>query len=180
MRKALSTLCLLVAASASQAADFSIGLSNSTIALDYTSPRMGQGLEVPLGWLRCAGNGNLLSLGMQVSQQINPAFKAAVGAKLFGIFSETKDSPALALGGQVELAIPNVPNLYTVMHLWYAPTATIADGAKHFMDVGVSLRYRVMANAEMFIGYRSAQMKLEKASAVVVQNGAVFGLRMLF
>lgn len=180
MRKTLYALSLLLVASTSHAADFGIGLSNTAVAADYTSAPAGQGLEFTVSGLRNTERGSLISAGMQVSQQVNPTFKVSVGGKLVGVFNSTRDASALALGGRVDMTMPNNPNIHVGVHGWFAPTVTSFNDSKNFRDLGASVGYRVMDNAEIFAAYRFVRINYDHLDARTIEDGPLFGLKMSF
>jgi hypothetical protein len=180
MRKSLLALSLLLITSVAHAADFKLGLSNTTVAADFTSQAIGQGLEFTLGGLRNTDNGSLASAGMQVSQQVNEAFKVSVGGKLFAVMNDVKDISALALGGEIDFAVPRLPVLHFGVHGWFAPTVTSSSGTKTMQDVGASIAYRVLNNAEVFAAYRRVQIDYESLGSQTLQSGALIGMKLLF
>lgn len=180
MRKTLYALSLLLVASAAHSADFSIGLSNTAIAVDYTSAPIGKGLEFTLGGLHHVDNGNVGTFGMQVSQQVNQTFKVTLGGKAVGVFNDTKNVSALALGGEVDMAMPAIPKIHLAGHAWLAPGVTSSSGAKNFQDLRVSVGYHVLNNAEIYVAYRHIQIDYDKYGERKIEDGPLFGLKMYF
>jgi hypothetical protein len=180
MRKALYALSLLTAASAAHAADFTLALSNKTVAAEFTSQPIGQGLEFTLGGLHHTDNGNVGTAGMQVSQQVNNDLKVSLGGKLFFVQNDTKDASALALGGQVDMALPNVPQVHLGLHGWFAPKVTSFNGSKNVQDWGASISYRVLSNAEVFAAYRHVRIDYESEGGLKIQNGPLLGMKLFF
>jgi hypothetical protein len=180
MRKSLFALSLFLVTSAVHAADFKLGLSNTTVAADFTSQAIGQGLEFTLGGLHNSGNGSLGTMGMQVSQQVNEGFKVSVGGKLLGVTNDFKDASALALGGEIDLAVPSLRALHFGVHGWFAPTVTSSSGTKTMQDIGASMAYRVLINAEVFAAYRRVQVDYESIGSQTLQSGPLFGMKLLF
>ena len=180
MRTALSALGLLLAAPLTHAADASLALSNKTVAVDYTSQPIGQGLEMTAGFLHHSDNGNLGSFGLQASQQVNPGLAASVGGKLVFIQNDVKNAWALALGGQVDWAVPSVPQLHVGAHAWYAPGVTSFNGADNLHDIGASVSYRVLNNAEVFAAYRRVRVDYDQKGGKTVQSGPLFGMKLFF
>ncbi len=180
MRKALYALSLLTAASAANAADFTLALSNKAIAADFTSQQVGQGLEFTFGGLHHTDNGNVFTTGMQVSQQVNDALKVSLGGKLFFVQNDIKNASALALGGQVDAALPNLPQVHVGLHGWYAPKVTSFNDSKNIQDYGAFISYRVLSNAEVFASYRRVRIDYENQRDFTMQSGALFGMKLFF
>jgi hypothetical protein len=180
MRKLLCVLSLLTAASATQAADVKLALSNKVIAADYTSPQIGQGLEFTLGGLHHTDNGNLFTSGIQVSQQVNNSLTVGLGGKLFFVQNDVKNASALALGGQFDVALPNLPQVHVGAHGWFAPRVTSFNDSKNLQDVGAFISYRVLSNAEVFASYRRVRIDYENRDSATLQNGALFGMKLFF
>ena len=180
MRKALSALGLLLAAPLTHAADVTLALSNKTVASDFTSLPIGQGLGVTAGFLHHSDNGNLGSLGLQVSQQVNAGLNASLGGKLFFVQNDTRNASALALGGQVDMALPGAAQLHVGLHAWYAPQVTSFNGADNLHDIGVSVSYRVLGNAEVFAAYRRVRIDYDREGGKTIQSGPLFGIKLFF
>jgi len=180
MRKALYALSLLTAVQVAHAADFKLALSNKTVAADFTSLPIGQGLEFTLGGLHHTDNGNVGTVGMQVSQQVNNDFAVALGGKLYFVQNNTKDASALALGGQVDMALPNLPQLHVGLQGWFAPKVTSFNGSNNVQDFGAFVSYRVLSNAEVFAAYRHLRIDYDREGGLTVQNGPLFGIKLFF
>jgi hypothetical protein len=180
MRKALYALGLLAATSVVHAADFKLALSNKTVAADFTSQPIGQGLEFTLGGLHHTDHGNLFTTGLQVSQQVNPSLSASVGGKLFFVQNDTRNASALALGGQVDMALPNLSQIRLGAHGWYAPRVTSFNGTRNVQDFGAFVSYRVLSNAEVFAAYRHVRIDYEREGGLTIQNGPLFGMKLFF
>ena len=180
MRKALSALSLLLAAPLTHAADASLALSNKTVAVDYTSQPIGRGLEVTAGLLHHSDNGNLGSFGLQASQQVNRDLAASVGGKLVFIQNDIKNAWALALGGQVDMALPGLSQVHVGLHAWYAPGVTSFNGADSLYDIGTSVSYRVLSNAEVFAAYRRVRVDYDQKGGKSIQSGPLFGMKLFF
>ena len=180
MRKALYALSLLTAATATNAADISLALSDKAIASDFTSQQIGQGLEFTLGGLHHSDNGNVFTTGMQVSQQLNNALNVSLGGKLFFLQNDVKDASALALGGQVDWALPLLPQVHVGLHGWYAPKVSSFNSTNNVQDYGTFISYRVLNNAEVFASYRRVRIDYENERDFTMQSGALFGMKLFF
>jgi hypothetical protein len=180
MRKALCTLGLLLAAPLTHAADISLALNNKTLAGDFTSQPIGQGLGVTAGWLHHADNGDVGTLGLQVSQQVGDGIEGRLGGKLYFVQNDTRNASALALGGQLDFVVPSIPKLRVGLHLWYAPQVTSFNGADNLDDIGVSVSYRAMSNAEVFAAYRRVHVDYDREGGKTVQSGPLVGMRLFF
>jgi YfaZ precursor len=180
MRIALFALALTVAAPFAQAADISLGLSNKTIDLNATSQPIGQGLEMIGGYLHRSKSGNVASFGLQVSQQVQQGLDASLGGKFVFVESDIRNVWALALGGTVDFALPPLPQLHLGLHAWYAPNVTTFNKANNLYDVGTSVSYRVLANAEVFAAWRRIRVDYENVGSRSVQSGPLFGMKLIF
>lgn len=180
MRKALYALSLLTATSLAQAADFKLALSNKTVAADFTSQQIGQGLELTLGGLHHTDNGNVGTAGVQVSQQVNNELTASLGGKLFFVQNDTRNASALTLGGQVDMALPSLPQVHVGLHGWFAPKVTSFNDTENVRDFGAYVSYRVLSNAEVFVAYRHLRIDYEREGDLKIQNGALLGMKLFF
>lgn len=180
MRKTLLALSLLSLAPLAHAADFAIGLSNKAVAADYTSLAIGQGLEFTAGGLHHSDHGNMLNVGLQVSQQVNSLFTVSVGGKAVAVLNDTKDASALALGGRLDLALPVAPQVHVGVHGWFAPKVTSTSGTKNYQDIGAYASYRIISNAEVFAAYRRIRIDYEQESDHTIQSGPLLGMKLYF
>jgi hypothetical protein len=180
MRKALYALSLLAAAPFAQAADVSLALSNKTVAADFTSVSIGQGLEFTLGGLHHTDHGNVFTSGMQVSQQINRGLTAGLGGKAYFIQNDTRNAAAIALGGQADMAVPTLPQIHFGGHGWFAPKVTSFNGTNNVQDVGAFISYRLLSNAEVFAAYRNLRIHYESEGTLTIQNGVLLGMKLFF
>lgn len=181
MRKSLIALALVGASAFTQAADLGIGLSDDSIVLDYTGRARDKSLEFTLDWLHHTDNGDVVSGGIQVSQNIDKNLYVAVGAKAVGIFNDYDNASAVALGGTVDLAVPPVPKLHLVLNGWIAPSVVSFSGARSYQDFSAEVNYRIIDNASIFAGYRHAKVKYDDLrSGIEMHDGPLIGLRMHF
>lgn len=180
MRKTLLALSLLSLASLAQAADISLGLSNKTIAADYTGQPVGQGLEVSVGGLHHSDNGDTFSAGLQVTQQVNYTLTASLGGKVFGLLNDVKDASGLALGGKLDVALPAAPKVHLGVHGWFAPKVTSTSGTKNFEDVGAYVSYRLLSNGEVFAAYRRVRIGYDDHPTFTLQSGPLVGMKLVF
>jgi hypothetical protein len=180
MQKTISLLGLCLAATAVQAADLSIALSDKMVSLDYVGPTQNGSLQMNMGGLHHSDNGDMASLGVQVSQSVNPQVQASVGFKGVGLFNDRKNSAVIALGGSVNAALPMVPKLYLGAHAWFAPSVVSFNQVKNFRDVGAQLSYRLLDNAALFVGYRHVQVNYDNSVNLKLFKGAQAGLQLTF
>lgn len=180
MRKALYALSLLTAATAANAADISLALSNKTIAADFTSQQVGQGLEFTLGGLHHTDNGNVFTSGLQVSQQVNNSLSVSLGGKFYFVQNDVKNASALALGGQVDWALPGLPQVHVGGHGWFAPSVTSFNDSKNLQDIGAFVSYRVLSNAEVFASYRRVRVDYDNRDGIRMQSGTLVGMKLFF
>lgn len=180
MRKALYALSLLAAAPFAHAADISLGVSNKALAADFTSQPIGHGLEFTVGGLHHSENGNVGTTGLQVSQQINSSFTASLGGKAYFIQNDTRNASAIALGGLVDMAVPTLPQIHFGAHGWYAPSVTSFNNTNSVQDLGAFVSYRVLSNGEVFAAYRHVRVDYEREGGLTIQNGVLFGMKLVF
>ena len=180
MRKALSALGLMLAVPFAHAADASLGLSNKTIDIEATSQPIGQGLELTGGWLHHSDNGNVGTFGLQVSQQVQEGLDASLGGKLFFVENDIRNAWALALGGRVDWALPALSQVHFGLHAWYSPSVTTYHGAKNLYDIGTSVSYRVLSNAEVFAAWKRVRIDYDAQGGKTIQSGPLFGVKLVF
>ena len=57
---------------------------------------------------------------------------------------------------------------------------TSSSGTKTMQDIGASMAYRVLINAEVFAAYRRVQVDYESMGSQTLQSGPLFGMKLLF
>lgn len=128
---------------------------------DYTMA--GLGVEV-------MGDAGLASPGVQF------------GVNLKGYYANLSDNDvgAIALGGLVRIAPAQMPRLYGQIGLRFAPNiVTFNDGEKmRFADLRIG--YEILPEAEVYLGYRSAEVELETGVEETIDESVFVGLRILF
>lgn len=180
MRKIVCILGLFLAATAAQASDLSIGLSDKMVSLDFTGATKNSALQMNMGGLHHEDNGQIATLGVQVSQKVNRDVEASIGFKGVGIFNDYKNASAIALGGTVDFALPMVQKLYLGAHGWYAPSVVTYNHAENFRDFGANLNLRLLDNAAVFVGYRYVRVNYEKNVDLRIFEGAQAGIKLIF
>jgi hypothetical protein len=180
MQKILSLLGFCLVASAVQASDLSIALSNKTVSLDYVGATQNGTLQTNMGGFHHSNNGDMASLGVHVSQSLNPQAQASVGFKGVGLFNDQKNSAAIALGGSFKVALPMAQNLYFGAHAWYAPSVVSSNQVKNFRDVGTQLGYQLLDNAALFVDYRFIQVNYDSQVNMKLFEGSQAGIQLTF
>jgi hypothetical protein len=179
----LAATAALLAAAPAQAADVSIGVNDSAIDLGYTSPPSGQGLEFTAGWLHegeSRRRGDVLSMGLQLAQEIDPGVRAALGAKALGAFNDTHDAVGLALGGWVDLSPRAMPRLHLGLHGWFAPGVTSFGASSGWRDLGAWIGYEVIPQAQIVLSYRSVHIDYDRSNATASQHAGFIGMKLSF
>lgn len=176
-------MALAASAGAAQAAEISLGLNDSAIEAGYTSAPVGQGLEYTAGafHVREKGqDGDVWSLGLQLSQPVAPGVRAALGGKLLAAFNDRHDTAALALGGLVELNPNLAPMLHFGVHAWLAPGITSFGKSKSWSDLGVSIGYELIPQAQITLSYRNVRIGYDGGGPKTKQDAGLLGLKLRF
>lgn len=166
-----------------QAADVSIGVNDSAIDLGYTSQPSGQGLEFTAGWLHegeSRRRGDVLSMGLQLAQDVDPGVRAALGMKALGAFNDTHDAMAVALGGWVDVSPRAMPRLHMGVHGWFAPGVLSFGASSGWRDLGAWIGYEVIPQAQIVLSYRSVRVEYDRNDATATQHAGFIGMKLAF
>lgn len=128
---------------------------------DYTMA--GFGIEV-------VGDAGLSAPGLQFGVNIKG---------FYGKLSQV-DVGAIAIGGLVRFAPEAMPRVYVQFIGRYAPNVvTFNDGDNmRFMDTRIG--YEILPEAEIYLGYRNAEVELETGVEETIDESGFLGLRILF
>ncbi|WP_369602541.1 YfaZ family outer membrane protein [Hahella sp. SMD15-11] len=177
-------LCLLcLTGTVATANELDTALSNDAVNLDLTLSGVGRNIDLNFGYLYHEGSRHLVTAGMHARGQ-TALGNLPTTVTLGGMIHYASDSPfegtALALGGSAHIKIPDVPGLGVRTTLYYAPAITSfgdADGLFRFELRGT---YRVIRNADVFLGYRTIEFDTEGKQDLNVDEGLFAGLSIKF
>ena len=110
-----------------------------------------------------------------------PGLEFGIGMK--GYYGEAEDSDigAFTLGGMLRYAPPSFSRFFGIARLNYAPKIVSFRDAERFWAVEVRIGYESLPTAEIYVGYRDVEAKIENKNAdVEVDKSAYVGVALHF
>lgn len=157
---------------------------------------LGNGLEVEGAILHHEDRGNVASIaGMKFGDAGSEGLKAGIGLKLAYVDPDIDqvtiaiDPPvvisspsggALALGGKVRYVPPQYNRLSVNAYAWFAPDVLAFDKMDKYQEIGVSVGYNVIRDADVFVGYRNLKAGFKDFGDATLDTGMHVGIRVNF
>jgi len=110
-----------------------------------------------------------------------PGLEFGVGMKGYYGEADEDDIGAFTLGGMLRYSPPSLSRFFGIARLNYAPKIVSFRDAERFWAVEARMGYEILPTAEIYIGYRDVEAKIEdKNSDVEVAKGAYIGVTFHF
>lgn len=90
------------------------------------------------------------------------------------------DGGAVALGGFATVNIPDAPGLSFTGGLHYAPSILAFGDSDDLTSLELRANYRVIRNAEVFVGYRYLSTDFEGRGDLDLDEGVLAGMKLFF
>ena len=127
---------------------------------------------------RWAAHLGLLASGERESRASR--WQAGLGGRLYFAEAGSRDTLALALGGQVRWSPGDTP-IGVGAYGFFAPDVVTGLDAKRFFEAGARVELEAVKNtAYVYLGYRKMEMRLENDADVTLDKGGHLGVRILF
>ena len=177
----LAFLCL--PAMASQQVD--LGLNSDALRLVYTYGMRDKPLLFDGGWMYHSDNGNVVHVGINLSDVASSGSKELVGG-LGGRVAWQKgdltnqDGVAFPIGGFL-MYTPRRFNRFTVgFAAYYAPDVLSVGDSKKYQDYTLRFAYNVMRQADIYFGARYVRGDYKKAPDAYYDTGMHVGMTLRF
>lgn len=105
---------------------------------------------------------------------------AGLGVKAIGWEDDRLDGGAVGLGGFATVNIPNAPGLSFTGGLHYAPSILSFGDSDDMTSLELRGSYRVIRNAEVFVGYRYLNTDFEGRGDLNLDEGVMAGMKLFF
>jgi len=199
MKRIVSTLVqlasaggLLGCAAIASAQTLDLNLNNDSalvryLVRDQDSTGIGN-KEVDLGFIYATDDAILGMFGAQLVAEAgsrSPGLDAGLGLKLFGASAEVEGQDdaslfALTVGGQLRFVPPPWPRVGASLQGFYSPDVVTFGDADRFSYLSAALEFRVLPQAEVYIGYREIRAGLEEGGTETVESGGHLGFQLDF
>ena len=184
---ALASAAALTIASTSTWADaIDINLGDNSAQFQYSSAMGRDSLgksEFHMGFLYTDQDNLFGDAGILVKNEVGsdvPGVTVGVGVKGLMATTDSNDAMALALGGQIHLALPAASRFGIAGQFYFAPKIVSFGDADRFIETGARLEYEILPQAVVYLGYRKIKFGLEIGPDTVLDEGAHVGLKLTF
>lgn len=177
----LAPIGLLMSSAVYAGGTLDLSINDNTAGLEYDATRMGSPMHISAGFVHHEDDGDLVSFGLNAVDVRNPQsnLRIGVGGKVYGYFTDTNDSGALAIGGFAQYMPPELNGLGFGGHAYYSPSVLSFSTTENLVDVGVRVEYMLLPTAMVYLGYRFVEANDEEGDVEVI-NAGHFGLRINF
>ena len=159
-------------------------INNNTIQVEYDRPmNRAHSLNTSFGLIYTEQNTDSSTIGVIGIQGIESdqrTYRAGIGARTY-LFDGPRSSSgaAVAFGGLFYHVIPGMTHASLGGYAWYAPEITSFGDTEHLYELGARAAYRVLANTDVFLGYRYLRVKHDEYSGKL-ESGLHLGFRLNF
>ena len=174
-----------------------ISLNSNTFKLQGDFELGNNGVVIEASALHNQDRGNVAGLaGLKYGNAGSEGLNAGLGLKLAYVDPDIEpevtilpfplpefSSPsgaALAIGGKVTYIPPQYNRMNISAHIWYAPDVLAFDKIDKYQEIGVSVGYNVIRDADVFIGYRNLKAGFKEFGDGTLDTGLHAGIRVKF
>ncbi|MBK8970234.1 MAG: hypothetical protein IPM37_02260 [Hahellaceae bacterium] len=178
----LSALALAVPVVAS-ANEFELNISNKSVNGQLTFLNASRQAEFGAGYIYREGGMNIANIDIHARGQTalgNFPTTVGIGAQV-SMYEEDKiDGGAIGIGGYAHVKIPEVPGLGIKAAAHFAPSITSFNDLEQFFRADVKVTYRVIQNADIYVGYRSVIGDIRGRGNESLDENAHVGFMLMF
>ena len=166
------------------AGDFDLSLNSHAVRASYGTP-LGDGLRLEGGWLHDSDEGDVAHAGLLVTgdaAQGSQKLTAGVGVRLAYLAGEgnDRDGYALGIGGALRWIVPRNDRFAVSGELYWAPDILSGGDAEEYLDGTVRLGYRVLPQAEIYLGARYVGADYDNRPSIRFDTGLHAGFNLRF
>ncbi|MFP3977849.1 MULTISPECIES: YfaZ family outer membrane protein [Marinobacter] len=181
----VSVLALSLIAAPVMAADMDLSLTNDSVKGQVNFFGNNNDLQLGAGYTYHEGSRHIANVDFHAQGRTalgNLPTTAGIGMR--GIFWDQNraDGGAVGLGGFATVNIPRAPGLSFTGGLYYAPSILSFGDSDDMTSFELRANYRVIRNAELFVGYRYLNTELDYPSEpdVNLDEGVLAGMKIFF
>jgi len=177
-------LILLSLASTSVfAADADISLTNDSVKGQANFFGTNSDMQLGAGYTYHEGGRHIGNIDFHAQGRTalgNLPTTAGLGLRGIGWEDDSLDGGAVGLGGFATVNIPDVPGLSFTGGLHYAPSILSFGDSDAMTSLELRGSYRVIRNAEVFVGYRYLNTDFEGRGDLDLDEGVLAGMKLFF
>jgi|SRR5690554_1659137 len=121
------------------------------------------------------------NVSIQAAETKANTYHASIGAKLYAYSApRSSNGAALAFGGSFYHVIPGLERVSAGGSIFYAPSVTSFDKTERLYETNARIAYRVIQNADIYLGYRYLKVKHKRKFDTALEKGFHLGVRASF
>ncbi|UZE95181.1 YfaZ family protein [Alkalimarinus alittae] len=174
---------LIAGSTVAHANDVSLRISDDSVHTQVNISPNSSTIDFGAGYMYHEGSRHIINIDMHAKGQTaigNLPTTVGVGVQATGFDDKQIDGGALGLGGFARLNLPSVPGLSFEGALHYAPSILSFGDADDLTRFKAQVNYRVIQNADVFLGYHFLNTDLEHSNDVTLDEGIFAGMKLLF
>jgi hypothetical protein len=174
---------LSLASSSAFAADADISLTNDSAKGQVNFFETNSDMQLGAGYTYHEGSRHIGNVDFHAQGRTalgNLPTTAGLGFRALGWDDDNLDGGAVGLGGFATVNVPDAPGLSFTGGLHYAPSILSFGDSDDMTSVELRGNYRVIRNAEVFVGYRYLNTNLEGPGDINLDEGVMAGMKLFF
>ncbi|WP_303290665.1 YfaZ family outer membrane protein [Marinobacter sp. SS5-14b] len=181
----ISALALSLATAPVMAADLDLSLTNDSVKGQVNFFGTQEELQLGAGYTYREGSRHIGNVDFHAQGRTalgNLPTTAGIGMRGIAWDDDQVDGGAIGLGGFATVNIPDVPGLSFGGNLHYAPSILSFGDSDDMTSLELRGSYRVIRNAEVFLGYRYLNTELDFAGNpdINLDEGVLAGMKIFF
>lgn len=182
----ISLMALTLVTVPAWASDLDLSLTDESVRGQISFFDNTDDLQLGAGYTYHEGSRHIINLDFHAQGRTalgNLPTTAGIGVRgLAWDDDDDLDGGAMGIGGYATVNIPAVPGLSFGGSLHYAPSILSFGDSDDMTSVEIRGSYRLIRNAEVFVGYRYLNTDLDKASRddIDLDEGLLGGIRIFF
>jgi hypothetical protein len=176
-------ILLSLASSSALAADVDISLTNDSAKGQVNFFQTNSDIQLGAGYTYHEGSRHIGNIDFHAQGRTalgNLPTTAGLGFRATGWEDDKLDGGAVGLGGFATVNIPDAPGLSFTGGLHYAPSILSFGDSDDMTSLELRANYRVIRNAEVFVGYRYLNTDFEGRGDVDLDEGVLAGMKLFF
>ena len=184
MRLFVFFITLVVLSMNLHAQSVDLSVNDDAVALTYDANRGDAGLQFALQGLSHKDDGWFVAASAYVTdinERLGKGVIFGLGGKLYGYsLDDSEDGAGVGLGGFIDVPISGFPGVEVSAQLYYAPDILTSSDTDNILDASVSIGYRIIPTAKVYVGVRTVEFELDDGGDVDLDSGAHIGLQIAF
>jgi hypothetical protein len=162
-----------------------LGFNSDALRAIYLHEFRSNALELDGGWLHHSDNGNVLHVGLNLSDIASGGSKdlvAGLGGRIAWHNGDKskQDGFSVPVGGFLFYTPPRINRLTFGAALYFAPSVLSIGDADKYQDFMVRAAYNVLRQADIYIGARYVKGEYDNAPDAYYDTGMHIGLTLRF